>query len=61
MEEGFKQNSHHLVMREIVSFGNDNTMPILGVPDVVVGEAVDVHLELTVRVQVHVGDEEIVR
>ena len=34
-------------------------MPILGIPDVVVVELVDVHLEPTVVVEVHVGDEEL--
>ncbi len=34
-------------------------MTILGVPDVVVRERIDVHLEPTVVVEVHVGDEEL--
>ncbi|MFA5777206.1 MAG: hypothetical protein WC906_02100 [Parcubacteria group bacterium] len=34
-------------------------MAILGIPDIVVLEPVDVHLELTVGVEVHVGNEEI--
>ncbi len=34
-------------------------MPILGVPDVVVRERVDIHLELTIIVEVHVGNEEL--
>ena len=33
-------------------------MPVLGIPDVVVLEVVDVDLELTVVVEVHVGHEE---
>ena len=33
-------------------------MPILGIPDVVVVEWVDVHLELTVVVEVHISNEE---
>jgi len=32
-------------------------MPILGVPDVVVRERVDVHLEPVIVVDVHVGNE----
>ena len=34
-------------------------MPILGVPDIVVPELVHVHLEATVVVDVHVGNEEL--
>jgi len=34
-------------------------MPILGVPDIVVREVVDVHLETTVVVDVHVSHEEL--
>jgi hypothetical protein len=33
-------------------------MTILGIPDVVVLELVDVHVELVIRVDVHVGNEE---
>ncbi|OGI16706.1 MAG: hypothetical protein A3J63_05015 [Candidatus Moranbacteria bacterium RIFCSPHIGHO2_02_FULL_40_12b] len=33
-------------------------MTILGIPDIVVLEPVDIDLELTVRVEVHVGNEE---
>jgi len=34
-------------------------MPILGIPDVVIPERVDVDLELTIVVEVDVGDEEL--
>jgi hypothetical protein len=40
-------------------FRNYDSMAILGIPDIVVLEPVDVHLELTVGVEVHVGNEEI--
>lgn len=33
-------------------------MAILGVPDVVVLEPVDIHVQSVVRVEVHVGNEE---
>ena len=36
-------------------------MPVLDIPNVVVLESVHVYLELSVRIQVHVGDEENVR
>ena len=32
-------------------------MPVLGVPDVVVREAIDVHVETTIVVEVHVSHE----
>jgi len=35
-------------------------MPILGIPHVVVREAVDVHIRPTIVVQVHVRNEELV-
>ena len=35
-------------------------MTILGIPDIVVAEAIDVHLEVAVGVQVHVRDEDTV-
>ena len=38
-------------------FRSYESMPILGVPDVVVRERVDVHLEPVIVVDVHVGNE----
>ena len=34
-------------------------MPVLGVPDVVVRELVHVHIEATIVIHVHVGNEEL--
>ncbi|KKT18721.1 MAG: hypothetical protein UW07_C0026G0010 [Candidatus Nomurabacteria bacterium GW2011_GWF2_43_8] len=34
-------------------------MPVLGIPDVVVREAVDVHVETTIVVEIHVGHENV--
>lgn len=39
-------------------FRNNKTIPVLGVPDVRVLKPVHVHLELAVRIDVHVGNEE---
>ena len=36
-------------------------MPVLGVPDVVVREAVRIHLELAIVIEVHVRNEDNVR
>ncbi len=46
--------------REKQLFQGYHTMPILGVPDVGVLEPVHVHLEIVVRVHVHVGNEKCV-
>ena len=33
-------------------------MTIIGIPDIRILEPVDIHIELTIRVEVHVGNEE---
>ena len=43
---------------KMLKFRNHDPMPILGVPDVVVREAVRVHVE-AIRVPVHVRDEDL--
>ncbi|MCX6763788.1 MAG: hypothetical protein NTZ97_03615 [Candidatus Moranbacteria bacterium] len=45
-------------MREKSKFRNNNPMAILGTPDIVVLEPVDIDLELVIGVEVHVGNEE---
>ncbi len=39
-------------------FQNNHAMAVLGVPDVQILELVDVHVKLVIRVEVHVGNEE---
>ncbi len=54
-----KENSSTKNGGETLSFGNHDAMPVLAVPDVVIREAVDVHLETIVVVDVHVSNEEL--
>ncbi len=56
-----KQNSHLEVVREITSFESHHTMAVVGIPDVVVRESVDVGVKRAVIVDVHVSNEELVQ
>lgn len=53
-----KENSHPKIGRRNSQFRDDDLMAILGVPDIVVLEPVDVRIERAIRVEVHIGNEE---
>ena len=61
MEKGIAKEklSSTIDERKYSKFRNDHTMTIVGIPDVVVLELVDVHVELTIVVEVHVGNENV--
>ena len=52
-----KQNSFKQMKEKHVEFRGYEAIPILSVPDIVVRERVDVHLETVVIVEVDVGYE----
>jgi len=48
-------------VRGIASFEDHHTMAIVGIPDVVVGDAIDVGVKRAVIVDIHVSNEELVQ
>lgn len=57
-KKAWTKNSHPIMRERNSKFRDYQAMTKLGVPDIVVLELVDVDFELTVRVKVHVSNEE---
>ena len=60
-KKDFKAKLFRTKRKRKSQFRYHDAMPVLGVPDVVVREAVHVHLEPTIVVEVHVRNEDNVR
>ena len=55
-----KENSRsEIIERENSGFREHHPMPIIGIPGVVVAEAVDIDLELTIVIDIGIGNKEI--
>jgi hypothetical protein len=54
-----KENSHPAMNERNGKFRNHHTMAILGIPDVVVLEPVNINIQLVIGIEVHIGNKEL--